>query len=344
MHERGLEAHRDLSRQSGEHPREHLHLLGYAACQFKPAFKEFLAPVMAHYHSETGVRLNCHIPMGCGHHEDDYDDIWKVEHIDDFPDIVASMGFGDFFRQEFVERLVRKGYFGTAWTGAVNETFEKAGFRDPDGWYTIYAVFPYVMLVDTRKLGSAPVPRCWSDLLHPSLRDNIMINGSDGLVAEVPLLYFFKEHGDNGLLALAANIRESLHPAQMVKAATSSNARGAAVYIMPWFFAQARSMSSEVQLVWPEDGALTSPIYLLIKESKKNELKSIVDCIIGPEMGAGSAQACFPSLNPQVDNKLPENASFKWLGWDYIKQNDLEKLKTHTNDVFLQAWHNKRER
>jgi ABC-type Fe3+ transport system substrate-binding protein len=296
---------------------------------------------LGQYTRETGLTLNCHIPMGCGHHEDDYDDIWKVENIDEFPDIVASMGFGDFFRQEFVERFVKKGYFGTAWSGSINETFEKAGFRDPDGWYTIYSVFPYVMLVDTRKLGGVPAPRYWSDLLHPQLRDNIVINGSDGLVAEVPLIYFFREHGEEGLIRLAANIRESWHPAQMTKAAASPNSRGAAVYIMPWFFAQARTMSSEVQLVWPLDGALTSPIYLLIKESKKTELKSIIDCITGSELGARSAQACFPSLNPHVDNKLPEGASFKWLGWDYVKANNLEEIKTHANDVFLDAWRRK---
>jgi len=330
-----------IIKPSGDYHRKHLHLLGYAACQFKPTFKEHLDPVLDQYSRETGVELNCHIPMGCGHYEDDYDNIWKVESIDDFPDIVASMGFGDFFRQDFVERFVRKGYFGTAWTGSIHETFENAGFRDPDGWYTIYAVFPYVMLVDARRLGGVSVPRCWGDLLQPSLRDNIMINGSEGLVAEIPLLYFFREHGEKGLVQLAANIRESLHPAQMVKTAVSPNAKGAAVYIMPWFFAQARSMPSEVQLVWPEDGALTSPIYLLIKESKKTELKAIVDCITGAELGASSARACFPSLNPGVDNKLPEGASFKWLGWDYIKSNDLEQIKTYAEQVFLDVWRKK---
>jgi ABC-type Fe3+ transport system substrate-binding protein len=279
--------------------------------------------------------------MGCGHNEDDYDNIWQVEDIDEFPDIVASMGFGDFFRQEFVDRFVKKGYFSTAWTGPVNETFEKAGFRDPDGWYTIYAVFPHIMLVDTRKLGKVPVPRRWGDLLNPDLHDNIMINGGDGLVAELPLMYYYREYGDDGLIQLAANIRESGHPAQLVKAATSSLSRGAAVYVMPWFFAQARSLMSELQLVWPEDGALTSPIYVLIKESKKAELKPVIDCITGPELGAGSAEACFPSLNPYVDNKLPEGASFKWLGWDFIKSHNLEEIKTHATETFLEAWRRK---
>ncbi len=144
-----------------------------------------------------------------------------------------------------------------------------------------------------------------------------------------------------GLIQLAANIRESWHPAQMARAAASSNSKGTAVYIIPWFWAQARSPSTDVQLVWPEDGALTSPIYLLIKESARAVLKPIIECITGAEMGAKSAQACFPSLHPDVDNKLPENASFKWLGWEYIKSNDLEQLKAYTTEVFSDAWRNK---
>jgi ABC-type Fe3+ transport system substrate-binding protein len=328
--------------QAGETFQRHLHLLAYAACQFKPTFKEHVDVVLRKYCEETGIVLNSHIPLGCGHNDDAYDNVWQVEDIDDFPDIVASMGFGDFFRKAFVERFVKKGYFASAWTGKINDPFERAGFRDPDGWYTIYSVFPYVMLVDRRRLGSHPVPRSWPDLLHPDLRDRIIINGSEGLVAEVPLLYFFREHGEDGLIRLAANIRDSWHPAQMARAAASNSSKGAAVYIIPWFWSQVRDGSDDVQLVWPEDGALTSPIYLLIKASKRDELSSIVACLTSTELGAKSAQACFPSLNPLVDNKLPERASFKWLGWDYIKSHDLEELRNYTNDVFLNAWRAKK--
>lgn len=331
-----------LIKPADEYPHEHLHFLAYAACQFKPMFKEYLDAVVERHTKETGVPLRYHIPQGCSH-EDDYDGIWQVENIDDFPDIVASMGFGDFFRKPFVERFVNKGYFRSAWTGKVNEPFEHAGFRDPDGWYTLYSVFPYVMLVDTRKLDGRPAPRVWSDLLHPQFRDSVMINGSDGLVSEIPLFYFFKEHGEEGLIRLAANIRESRHPAEMVRAASSSSAKGTPVYIIPWFFAQARTPATGVELVWPEDGAMTSPIYMLIKESKKTELKAIIDCVTGVELGIKSAQACFPALNPEVDNKLPKNAPFKWLGWDYIKSNDMDQIRTQATEIFLNAWRSKKQ-
>jgi ABC-type Fe3+ transport system substrate-binding protein len=341
--EMGTEPSKELSPgQPGACTREHLHFLGYAACQFKPVFKDIVDVVVERYARETGLTLNCHIPLGCAH-DDDYDGIWMVDDIHDFPDVVASMGFGDFFRKEFVERFVKKGYFRTAWKASINEPFEKAGFRDPDGWYTIYSVFPYVMLVDQRKLDGRPVPRQWSDLLDQRFRESIIMNGADGSVSEVPLLYFFKEHGEEGLIRLAANFREAWHPAQMAKAAASKNSRGTPVYVMPWFFAQARCPSDGIEVVWPEDGALTSPVYLLVKESKFTELAPLVECITGADLGAMSARACFPSLNPEVDNRLPEHASFKWIGWDYIKSNDIEELRTHTSDVFFTAWRNNRK-
>ena len=31
----------------------------------------------------------------------------------------------------------------------------------------------------------------------------------------------------------------------------------------------------------------------------------------------------FPSAHPQVDNNIPEENKFMWLGWDYINSNDV---------------------
>jgi ABC-type Fe3+ transport system substrate-binding protein len=321
--------------------REPLHFLGYVACPFKQTFKEHMDETLGWYQTRTGIPLHCHIPVGCGDY-DAYDDLWKTESIKEFPDVIASLGFGDFFRTEFVERFVKKGYFHAAWPGSIHPLFEKAGFRDPDEWYTVYSVWPYVLLIDKKRLGNRPIPRFWKDLLDPQYRDDIIIDGSrDHRVAQVPMLYFFKDHGEQGLIQLAANIRDIWHPAQMVKAAGATGGNGAAIYILPSFFAQARHRPEETPVVWPEDGAISSPVYFLAKATKRMESEAIVQALVSRSLGEKSRRAFFPSLNPEVDNHFPPTASFKWLGWEYIKVNDMEALKQKTTNIFLEAWDRK---
>lgn len=320
-----------------------LHFLGYAACPFKPMFKDYFDEVLEKNFRASGEYLRCHIPMGCGDY-DAYEDLWKAESLKLFPDVVASLGFGDFFRPSFVERFVRPGHFKSAWPAALNPDFENAGFRDPDGAYCIYAVWPYVMLVDNQRLAGRPRPRRWSDLLDPMYRDDIITNGSqEHRVAEVPLLYFHKEHGEEGLIRLAANIRDFWHPAQMVKTAGSRSGKGAAVYVLPSFFAQARFRPEETPVIWPEDGALTSPIYFLAKATRRLESDLVVESLTSQELGENLSRMLFPSLHPGVDNRLPGGARFKWLGWDYIKLHDLAAVKEHALRVFLAAWDMKRK-
>jgi hypothetical protein len=64
-------------------------------------------------------------------------------------------------------------------------------------------------------------------------------------------------------------------------------------------------------------------------------LSAVTNYITGPELGRKCAQSCFLSLNPDVDNNLPENASFKWLGWDYIKSHDIPELREHVRTIFI---------
>ncbi|OPY75846.1 MAG: hypothetical protein A4E65_03389 [Syntrophorhabdus sp. PtaU1.Bin153] len=67
-------------------------------------------------------------------------------------------------------------------------------------------------------------------------------------------------------------------------------------------------------------------------------MSAIVEYITGPDLGRKSADSFFPVLNPRVENRLPEGASFKWLGWDYIKSHDPAELKDYAHTVFLSAW------
>jgi len=190
----------------------------------------------------------------------------------------------------------------------MSNVFEKAGFRDPRRSYTIYAVVPFVMLVDKTRLGGLRAPRQWKDLLEPCFHNNIIISSSGDGAANVPLLYLYKEFGEEGIARFAANIGAIWPAARIAREAGSVNT--------------------------------TSPFYLLVKESTAGEMRAIVQYMTGSRLGEESARLCFPALNPDVDNALPEGASFKWIGWDYIQSHDTAELREYSHELFMSKWKN----
>ncbi len=314
-----------------------LNFLGYTYCPLKLTFRECFEEVLARYRNATNdTEFRYFVPSGCGG-DDAYENIWMAENIDDFPDILVSIGFGDFFRQEFVDRLVKKGYFKAVPYKRLNPCFASAGIEDPDGWYTVYSVFPLVMLIDFKKLGNLPVPRKWSDLLSPVYRNNIITGASCGEIHEDILLYLYKEHGEEALKKFAYNVKDGWHASQMAKAAGASGSEGAAIYVIPWLFARSCPRTDATSIVWPLDGALSTPAYMLVKESKARDFKMFTDFITGSFYGKKSADNYFPVLNPDVNNRLPENATFKWLGWDFIKSHSMENLKEYVVKIFTDS-------
>lgn len=318
---------------------ERVDFLGYTYCPVKTIFKECFDETLQQYLAATGDEgFRYFVPSGCTGEEDPYEDLWKADNIDDFPDVAVAAGFGDFFRQEFVDRLVKPGYFKSIGYPRLNRNFISAGYEDPAGWYTMYSTQPTVMMVDRKRLGDLPVPARWSDLLDPVYKANIIIGGSPEEFYEDLLLYIYKDHGEQGLIKLAGNVKAGLHGSQMVKLAGSSNPQGAAVYVIPWLFARACPRTDDVMVIWPEDGALIMPMYLLAKAEPKRDLKPFLDFVLGERYGQKSADNGYPVLNPAVDNKLPDNAGFKWLGWDYIRSYSMEELYKRIMEIFNGAW------
>jgi ABC-type Fe3+ transport system substrate-binding protein len=151
------------------------------------------------------------------------------------------------------------------------------------------------------------------------------------------LLYTYKEHGDNGIVQLAANAKTWMHGAQMAKMAGTANSQGGGIYVIPWLFAKACPRIGDTVVVWPEDGALITPLYLLAKTAPKRNLQPFIDNILGGRYGQKSADNAYPVLHPLVDNKLPEGAGFRWLGWDFIRAHSMEELYKQVITKFNEA-------
>lgn len=316
-----------------------LDFLGFTYCPIKYVFKECFEEVKEKYLAETkDMDFTYSIPFADDSEEDSYEKIWHAEDIDDFPDITLAAGFDTFLHQKFIDKFIKTGCFKSISYPEIHEAFRGGNFIDPAGNYTVYSMLPIVMLIDLKKLGSLPVPKQWSDLLKPIYHHNIIIGAAHDDIFEDLFLYTHKEHGNEGVIKLAPNIKAWMHASQMSKLAGSASSEGAAIYIIPWIFAKTCPRIHDTLIVWPEDGALATPMYMLVKEKCKKNLQPFIDFVMGYRYGQKSADNFFPVFNATVDNKLPPNARFKWLGWDYIMDHNMEELKVHVMSIFRTAW------
>jgi nitrogenase-associated protein len=262
--------------------------------------------------------------------------------LDEMPDIIITPGFNSFFHRPFVERFITTGKFRNVNDYAGDRHLAPLGVIDPEGHYTMLAMNLLVLVANHARLGARPVPQRWADLLEPHFSGSIAIRGNrDGTFCETLLLTIHKEFGTAGLEQLGRNVRYGWHPSQMVKAAVSGGENAPAISVMPLFFANTLKGREGVSIIWPEDGTLVSPVTMLVKAEKRDALREVVDFLAGPEVARICAGAFFPAVHPAVDNRLPENATFKWIGWDYVKDNDLKALIAATNDAFLASFQGK---
>lgn len=314
-----------------------LNFIGLTSCPMKQIFRENLESTLQKYKQTTNKTLKCYVPAGC-HSKEHIEKILKTTDFNEFPDMFTCLGFKNMFRSNIMDNFAAKGYFKSTQSTNINRSFENLGLIDPEGVFSMYSVSTEVMLVDKNKLGDLPIPKTWGDLLSPIYKGKLIIGGCDGNIHEDQLLYYYKEFGHDGINALAENSKNTWHPAEMAKSAAMSSSSGAAVYIIPWFFANACPSKPNLQIICPEDGAMISPSCIITKESKLEELSILSDSLLGSEFGTKCADNLYPSLNSDVNNNISHRFKFKWLGWDFIRSINMEETIDNITDEFIDTF------
>lgn len=317
-----------------------LNLFALLPCPLKVPLEEAFHGFLASLEEEQRATLTYCIEGNANAQIDyaEYSD--HVETLEEMPDIIITPGFNSFFHPHFVNRFIKTGQFASVNLFAGDRHLAPMGVTDPDGHYTMLAMNLLVPVVDHGRLGNRQMPKSWADLLEPEYAKSIAIRGNhEGTFCETLLLSLYKDFGPSGLERLGKNVAWGWHPSQMAKAAGSGRDDTPAISVMPLFFANNIKNSANVSIIWPEDGALVSPVSMLVKADKRVELRHLIDFLTGPEVARICAGAAFPALHPEVDNGLPDHAVFKWIGWNYVKNNDLKALIAQTNTAFLRAFH-----
>ena len=269
-------------------------------------------------------------------------EIALVENEDDLPEVFISAGFESFFDQTNLRRFKDRGVFvdATAPGTAQNPCFAGLDLRDPDGHFTMLGVVPAVLLVNHNLLDGDPAPRTWEDLLHPRYEQRVALPVGDFDLFNGILLNLHRLFGDDAVRALARNMLVSLHPSQTVGRFSQKAQRQPAISVVPYFFSKMTMKSKVLRTVWPEDGAIISPIFMLLRRRALPAAEPVARLFLSRAVGEVLAhRGLFPVLSPEVDNRLPEGAPFHWLGWPFIREHDLGQLIPELGRLFREAAH-----
>ena len=257
---------------------------------------------------------------------------------EELADIFISAGFDLFFDWRLMERYRRQGLFKDN-TGikSLNRVFAEQGIDllDPEGDYSILAVVPAVFLVNKDELDGRSIPQSWEDILSDDFIGDVSLPVSDFDLFNAILLNLYKKYGEEGIERLGRSMLKAQHPAQMIKEGGRKKSGEAAVTVMPYFFTRMARRFPHFEFVWPADGAIISPIFMLAKKDSFPAIQPLVDFFASRETGEIFAhQGLFPSVRPDIDNRLPEGVKFMWPGWEFLRKEDPGKLLEKLIDKF----------
>lgn len=335
-----LEEYIDLSRDSADitmnkrnKQEEGINILGLLPCPVANPILEKLKE----FEEKSELKLNYDLKAAA--HGLDWlkDDVKKETNPDNLADIFISAGFDFFFDEELMGKFRKESVFkdGTKFS-AYNKDFQNdyINLKDPTGAYSMLAVVPAVFLINKKELGDREAPKTWADLLKPEFEKSVSLPVSDFDLFNAILLNINKKYGEEGVRKLGKSLIQSMHPAQMIKSDRLKSNKPA-VTIMPYFFSRMAKEGGAMTAQWPEDGSIISPIFMLTKEKKLNEMEGLIDFLASKQLGEIlSHQGLFPSISPEVDNGIDEDKKYMWLGWDYIMENNLQDLIHRCEEIF----------
>lgn len=252
-------------------------------------------------------------------------------------DLFISAGFDLFFDKQLIGKYKEQGAFKD-FTGIsrYNKDFdnEHISLKDPAGQYSMLAVVPAVFLVNQDELNGRAMPTSWADILKPEFENAVSLPIGDFDLFNAILLNIYKAYGEEGVVKLGKSLLRSMHPSEMVKSHTKKSGKPV-VTIMPYFFTKMTKNGGPMKAVWPADGAIISPIFMLSKANEQALLQPVVDFFSSKEVGEIlSHQGMFPSVHPEVDNFIPATSRYMWVGWDFINEHSIGELIKQLETLF----------
>lgn len=315
-----------------------LTLLALLPCGLKMPFSRIFDAFASEYNSNNSGSLKYLLEGNVNHELSYYEYIDVVESLEELPDVIISSDINSFYHKTFQERFVEKKGFVDLLPQKIHDDFEKIGFDDTDRQFTMLSANILVLVSIDTLLEGKPDIESWEDITRPEFQNCVVMRGQAEFFCNAVLLPFYALFGMESVAGFGRSVRTGVHPSEMVKMIDSGKSDVAPLYIMPYFFAKKIKNQDRISIRIPKEGAIISPVQMLVKKSAQDKVKEITDFLCGAEFGQLCADAYFPSVNPKVKNDIRPIEKFYWLGWEFLKKNDIGKLKKDMEDVFLEQF------
>ncbi len=281
---------------------EALNIVGLLPCPVRIPLLEQFNNFVKDYTTSHDVIINHELKaasMGLDWVENN---IKGVKEATELPDLFISAGFDMFFDEEMIGKFKKQDVFeDTTKLEKFNSLFDGIDLKDPKKHYGMIGLVPAVFLINTKELDGREVPQSWEDIMKPEFEKRVSLPVGDFDLFNAILLNIYKQYGDEGVKKLGRSLLESMHPSQMVKSDRKKDNKPI-VTIMPYFFTKMVKNGGPMQAVWPADGAIVSPIFMLSKKEKIEKLQPVIDFFASVEVGKIlSHSGLFPSVHPDLD-------------------------------------------
>lgn len=251
---------------------------------------------------------------------------------EDLPKIIISAGVNSFYRKDFRTRAIEEKYFRRV--SEIEEDIKKNDLSDLEGNYHIIALNYLVIVVDLTKIGNRSIPQSWKELLNSQFKNEVAIRGKLGKYCETTLLAIYKEYGIDGIKKLSEIVGYGCHPAEMVKNAGKGITDIPTISVIPYFYAKLLKNNKNVKVIWPEEGAIVSPVTLLVQRETMKNLEHVVKYFLSNEVKSICKNASLPHPADYIEYLRKNNYKLNWIGWDFIRNNDINKLMIELNSYF----------
>lgn len=323
----------ESSAHGGKRP--HYHLLGLLPCPVKvpmqQAFNEFLAGQSTDLRNKTMI-LEGHANFHLSFYE-------QFDNIDQavLPDILITPGINKLYGADFNRKFISARNYCTE-TDYLDHVYEQSELRDPTGVFDVLGFNVTVIVVNPERLDGRPVPQSWADLLKEDYENKVVMRSQKDFFCETTLLNICQLYGEKGLLDLARSVYHGYHPAEIAKHFGHGGRDWPPVAVMPYFFAKTIKPGNRVRIIWPREGAILSPVTMLVKKQALAEMLPVVRFFKGRVCSHIWSNAFFvPGF--RTEDTRPEMAGpYQWVGWDFIRSSDVEQRINNLNRIFVERF------